>query len=190
MLSCNLLEVFMNTVLYQRHIYPDGIFKKRRAFGTFTYVPIFPPLVTYLKRILEACAELIKDGTLDTLELSFFYRNEELECHEFKMSKIQLDMEEHAFEIEERIKDLLIKLETKFQTLKPLPEDTTFRINIHTTLGSLKNINDNIKCQDFPWIRNGEGNQFNEELLYNPVCLDKSLGVDISVNQKVDLILL
>lgn len=43
--------------------------------------------------------------------------------------------------------------------------------------------------QDFPWIKNGAGNVFNEELLYNPVCLDNSLGVDISVNQKLNLIM-
>lgn len=143
----HLVELFINTVLYQRHIYKDGIFKKRRAYSTFTYVPIFPPLVTYLKRILEVCRDLIQSGTLNVVEVVLVSNNEEIETHELKMSQVELNLQENALEIEERMKELLMRLEIKFQALKPLPENTTFRINVHTTFGSLRNINENTRHQ-------------------------------------------
>lgn len=143
----HLVELFVNTVLYQRHIYPDGIFRKRRAYSTFTYVPIYPPLVTYLKRVLEVVKDLIEKDTLTVVEVVLLSNNEEIETHELKMSQVQLDMNENALEVEEHIKELLMKLESKFQALKALPENTTFRINVHTTFGSLRDVNENTSYQ-------------------------------------------
>lgn len=147
----HLVELFINTVLYQRHIFPDGIFRKRRAFSTFTFVTIFPPLATYLRRIVEVCSHLIKEGSMNALEVVMLSAdNEELECHELKLSRLKLNVEDNdALDIEERMKEVLGAIEAKLRMLRPLPdpENTTFRINIHTNQGSLRDINENTSFQ-------------------------------------------
>lgn len=161
-LLTHLVELFINSVLYHRHVYPDGIFRKRRAYSTFAFVTIFPPLATYLRHILRVCQELIKEGTLNVLEVVLVLNAEELECHELKINQVKLDLEDNSLELEERIKQLLMRLEAKFQGLKKLPENTSFRINIHTTFGSLKNINQNtsyqVRVEDRIEIRDYYGN--------------------------------
>lgn len=73
--------------------------------------------------------------------------NEEIECHELKLDRVAMDFDDNSLEVEEKMKMLLMKLESKLSSLKRLPEHTTFQINIHTTFGSLKDINQNTKFQ-------------------------------------------
>lgn len=42
--------------------------------------------------------------------------------------------------------------------------------------------------QEFPWVRNGNADEFNKDLLYNPVISDDQLGIDIAVNQRLNMI--
>lgn len=137
----HLTELFLNAVLYHRHIYPDGIFRKRRAYNTVSHVVIFPPLISYLKRILEVLLELIQTETLNAVELVFISKGEQVECHELKVNNYTEITKESDFETQDTMKDLLLKLNCKLSTLNPLPEDTTFEINVYTTFGSLQTIN-------------------------------------------------
>lgn len=76
--------------------------------------------------------------------------NEETECHELKLSRLKLNVEDNdALDIEERMKEVLVAIEAKLRMLRPLPdpENTTFRINIHTNQGSLRDINEDTSFQ-------------------------------------------
>lgn len=47
-LFLEMLEVYINSILYVRELYPAAIFRKRRVYNTSAYISIFPPLNQYL----------------------------------------------------------------------------------------------------------------------------------------------
>lgn len=144
-LLIHLVELYINAVIYHRHIYPDPCFQRRRAFSAFGYVSVFPPLHVYIRRILERAVQLIKDKTLYVVEVVFEANNEEVESHELKIK--QLNLSEIDGEIEERMKEFLLQLDTKFRALKALPKNPTVKINLITTNGSLQKINEDLEFQ-------------------------------------------
>lgn len=141
----HLVELYINAVIYHRHIYPDQCFQKRRAFSAFGWVSVFPPLQVYIRIILERAVQLIKDKTLYVVEVVFEAHDEEIESHELKIRPLEITQIDG--EIEERMKELLLRLDKKFRTLKPLPKNPTFKINLITTSGSLLKINEDLQFQ-------------------------------------------
>lgn len=130
------LEVFINHIIYVRDIYPSQIFKKRRIYNTPVYVSIYPPLNTYLYKVLRTSRELLKSGELECIEI-LLYRDEckELERYKFKLKleKFQGNEDEFLMDFEEQVRNSLSLLAERLKGLEKLPSDAKFRILVHTT---------------------------------------------------------
>lgn len=152
------LEVAFNHILYFRKIYPKEIYVKRKIYGITVYVSEHPELNEYLSNILNAIRELIKENenSIKIISLTFYNENKSpIEKFVFDIVKLQAEFVEkdpYYLKTEEALKTICLKLSMCDTYLKPLPEGSTFSIEIQTYETAHIILNENPKCEDFPWI--------------------------------------
>lgn len=144
------LEVFINHILYVRDIYPAQIFKKRRIYNTPVYVSIYPPLNTYLYKVLRTSRELLKSEELECVEI-LLYRDEHKEYERYKF-KIKFDrsignIDEFLLDFEEQLRSALSLLAERLKGLEKSPSDSKFRILVHTTQAAFVRLTHNSHYQ-------------------------------------------
>lgn len=147
-----MLEVFINTILYIRKAYPSGIFEKRKLYSTFVYVSIYPPLNGYISDVLKSAVCLLKLKKLRKVEVLFSSEDgtETLEKFIFEtgdtMSIIAPTNDEYQqlSDFEEKLRSVLLTLDTKCRNLKKLPDRFSFKINLHTTQTGLVKLCDKL----------------------------------------------
>lgn len=67
-----MLEVFIQSILYLREVYPAGIFRKRKYYSTAVYISIYPELTDYLKQVLTSIKYLKEKNQLRRVELVIY----------------------------------------------------------------------------------------------------------------------
>lgn len=155
-----MLEVFINTILYIREVYPAGIFRRRKMYNTVVYVSIYPALNEYLVKILTTVQLLKKAKKLHKVEL-IIYKTEnknQLPCTETILEKFVFEVEasptpistkvgstsmlddrwthdKYLIEFEEEIRKSLIQFDQIAKNLDRLVncENVNFRIKLETT---------------------------------------------------------
>ncbi|KAI8120755.1 hypothetical protein FF38_10778 [Lucilia cuprina] len=150
------LEVYINHILYIRDLYPGQIFKKRRIYNTPVYVSIYPPLNTYLYKVLRTSRELLKTQELECVEILFYKDdNKEYERYKFKtiLEKNCQNEDEFLLDFEEQLRSSLGTLAERLKGLEKLPSDAKFRILVYTTQAAFVRLTHNAHYQDFPWLR-------------------------------------
>ncbi|XP_055310266.1 DNA polymerase zeta subunit 2 [Sitodiplosis mosellana] len=170
-LFLEMLEVYINSILYVREVYPAAIFTRRRVYSTAAYISIFPPLSQYLLNILKMAQELKAANKLFQVELIIFEREidlfgtpddeEVIERYIFRVEqdenedKKELDIDLYIIQFEEELRRGLIQLEQTAKNLKRLNTDCCgFRIQLETTESSYVDIvnKENSKSESFPWV--------------------------------------
>ncbi|KAM7363176.1 DNA polymerase zeta subunit 2 [Cochliomyia hominivorax] len=150
------LEVFINHILYVRDVYPAQIFKKRRIYNTPVFVSIYPPLNTYLYKVLRTSRELLKTSELECVEI-LLYKNDHKEYERYKFNVLQernaMNEDEFLLDFEEQLRISLSLLAERLKGLEKLPSDAKFRILVHTTQSAFMRLTHNSHYQDFPWLR-------------------------------------
>lgn len=149
-LFLEMLEVYINSILYLREVYPAAIFRKRRVYNTSTYFSIFPTLNNYLLNTLKTAQELKAQNKLFEVELIIFQREldffgtpedeEILEKYVFRVEQSEnadvkkTDDDLHVIQFEEELRSGLIRLEQMAKNLPKLNEEYCgFRIHLETT---------------------------------------------------------
>ncbi|XP_065365455.1 DNA polymerase zeta subunit 2 [Calliphora vicina] len=150
------LEVFINHILYVRDLYPGQIFKKRRIYNTPVFVSIYPPLNTYLYKVLRTSRELLKTSELECVEV-ILYRDDHTEYERYKfkaeIGKNNKNEDEFLLDFEEQLRGSLSILAERLKGLEKLPSDAQFRVLVHTTQSAFIRLTHNSNYQDFPWLR-------------------------------------
>ncbi|KAL6259434.1 hypothetical protein P5V15_009354 [Pogonomyrmex californicus] len=152
------LEIAFNHILFFRKIYPKEIFVKRKIYGITIYVSEHPELNEYLLNVLNAIRELIREdeNSVKTINLTFYNKNKlPIEKFIFDMIKLQAELTEkdpYYLKTEEALKTICLKLSICGTYLKPIPENSTFSIEIQTYETAHIILSENPKCEDFPWI--------------------------------------
>lgn len=67
-----MLDVFINSILYLREVYPAAIFQKRKFFDTAVYISSFKPLNSYLEKVLKTAEELKDKNELRGVEVTLY----------------------------------------------------------------------------------------------------------------------
>ncbi|XP_076229796.1 DNA polymerase zeta subunit 2 isoform X2 [Nomia melanderi] len=156
------LEVAFNHILYFRNLYPNEIFIKKKIYSTTVYVSEHPELNEYLKNVLNAIKELIKEdeSSIKAVSLVIYNKNKQpIEKFIFDLVKIQPNSAEkdpYYLKTEEALRTICLKLSMCEAYLKPLPQDSTFSIEIQTYEAAHVGLSENPCCEDFPWIINEE----------------------------------
>lgn len=152
-----MLEVFINTILYVREVYPAAIFRKRKMYSTAVYASIYPKLNDYLVKVLTTAHNLKKQNKLIKLELVIYKscaghtarRNEQIlekyvfevdaeATNDWKNSDSTRSPDQYLIEFEEDVRTALFQFEKMAKTLKRLDcvadgEDCCFRVELVTT---------------------------------------------------------
>ncbi|XP_011689248.1 PREDICTED: mitotic spindle assembly checkpoint protein MAD2B [Wasmannia auropunctata] len=152
------LEVAFNHILFFRKIYSKEIFVKKKIYGITIYVSEHPELNEYLSNVLNAIRELLKEdeNSIKAVSLIFYNRNKlPVEKFVFDMVKLQAELTErdpYYLKTEEALKTVCLKLSMCDTYLKPIPDNSTFSIEIQTYETAHITLSENPKCEDFPWI--------------------------------------
>lgn len=164
-LFLEMLEVYINSILYLREVYPAAIFRKRRIYSTTAYISIFPPLNNYLLKVLKTAQELKAANKLFQVELIIYQRECELfgtpedeyilEKHIFRVEtnenaeNIKQDPDLYILQFEEELRRGLVLLDQKVKCLNRLNEHCQFRIHLETTQNAFVTISnkDNSKSE-------------------------------------------
>lgn len=102
----------------------------------------------YFRKILQTCQDLIETRTLAAVEINLISDGDVIESHELKMNQLESGKDKlNPLDLEERMKELLLRLDSKLKPLRPLPENTTFRVDLQTTSGALQKINNDCRFQ-------------------------------------------
>lgn len=140
-LFLEMLEVYINSILYVRDVYPAAIFRKRRVYSTVAHISIYPPLNRYLVNVLKTAQELQAVNKLFQVELIIFQQRdyelfsmpdeeEILEKYIFRIERNEnsenskLDLEAHIFRFEEELRRGLLELNQKTKHLNRLKSDS------------------------------------------------------------------
>lgn len=140
-LFMEMLEVYINSILYVRDVYPAAIFRKRRVYSTIAYISIYPPLNRYLMNVLKTAQELQAANKLFHVELIIFQQREYelfsipddeeiLEKYIFRIERNEnsdggkMDLESYVFRFEEELRRGLLELNTKTKNLKRLNSES------------------------------------------------------------------
>lgn len=158
-----MLEVFINSILYVRQVYPAGIFRKRKMYNTVVFISIYPKLTEYITKVLAAAQHLKKAKNLHKVELVICKDDEmfqnviekyvfEVDTQRPSKSQSMLDernsYDKYLIEHEEQLRKSLISLDQKAKNLRSLKNDqVSFRINLETSQSAFVEITNNSKLQ-------------------------------------------
>lgn len=190
-----LVEIYMNTILFARQLYPAGIFRERRAYNIPVHISIFKPLNEYLARTLRAARELKNRRKLHKIELVVFREEPPaattLESYVFELEDrdFSLQSDENLLELEEQIRKSLLSLDGRLKALKKLPSDVTFKVLLHTTEAAYVALGNCSSLQKFPLVKDASqeerklGVQQQSSVQLLPVSHTPTVGVQLYVEE-------
>lgn len=146
------LEVALNSILYIRNIYPDGIFQRHKKYNISVMLNQHPDLNAYIKDVLESIRSHIQNGTIEKVAIQICKEDIPLERFVFEM-KLATNVETQCYlDMEAHLRAVLLKLNTCEATLQPLPEGCTFQVLAYTKRSTLNDMEEKATFQDFPWV--------------------------------------
>nr|XP_050855874.1 mitotic spindle assembly checkpoint protein MAD2B [Vespula vulgaris] len=188
------LEVAFNHILYYRKLYPKEIFVKKKIYGAVVHISEQPELNEYLKNVLTAIKELLKEdeNSIKAVNLVVFNQNRiPIEKFVFDFVKLQaqgIEIDPYYLKTEEALRTICLKLSICNTYLNPLPEDASFSIEIQTYETAHVSLSENPLCEDFPWIVENEINKLsNKKLLPLNTVETECLNLQMYVLQNVDV---
>lgn len=146
-----MLDVFIQSILYVRGIYPEGAFRRRKVYNTVAYISIHPDINSYLKNVLLTARTLKAERSLSSVELvlfceqEFFFgapKEEVLERYVFYLPREENndsiqnvdDLLKHIIHLEEELRAGLLRLNS---STKDLPgfgsKSCSFHVRLQTT---------------------------------------------------------
>lgn len=140
-LFLEMLEVYINSILYVRDVYPAAIFRKRRVYSTVAYISVYPPLNRYLLNALKTAQELQSINKLFQVEVIIFQQREDelfsmpdeeeiLEKYIFRIERNEnsesskMDLDAYIFRFEEELRRGLLELSQKTKYLSRLKSES------------------------------------------------------------------
>lgn len=156
------LEVFINSILYIRNVYPESIFRKRRIYNIPVNASIFPPVNDYIRSVLQSARYLLTEDKLFRLEVLIYKNTNEKDqtkqetiesyCCEF-LTLTKDDRDSYLFDFEDNVKSALLFLEERVKNLPRLPRTCRFKILLQTTRAAFIQLTNQNELCDFLWYR-------------------------------------
>uniref|UniRef100_A0A182LWR2 HORMA domain-containing protein n=1 Tax=Anopheles culicifacies TaxID=139723 RepID=A0A182LWR2_9DIPT len=186
-----MMEIYINSILYKRKLYPEAIFRIRKAYNIPVYISIYTALNDYIAKTLKAARDLIRNGKMRRLEVIIFQEQETpMESYVFDLkyggyASMQNDENMSAFE--EELRKSLLSLDARMKDLKNLPEnaDMKFKIVLHTTKLAYVKLGNDPRLQSFPFVQQTAVHEADEkskiELL--PVLQTSRVGINVFVEK-------
>lgn len=148
------LEIAIHDILYYRNIYPPNIFSLKKKYNIPIYVSKHPKVNEYITECLKTAKELLEANVVKRIALVISTdKNVPVEKYVFEIQQSKSDYQDKFFvKIEEVFREYLLRIAVAEVSLKKLPENCTFEIQITTDEQSSVKLNENVSHVHFPWI--------------------------------------
>ncbi|XP_049284547.1 DNA polymerase zeta subunit 2 [Anopheles funestus] len=185
-----MMEIYINSILYKRKLYPEAIFRIRKAYNIPVYISIYTALNDYIAQTLKAARELIRNGKMRRLEVIIFKEQENpMESYVFDLNygTFVSENDENMSAFEEELRKSLLSLDARMKDLKSVSQiaDIKFKIMLHTTKLAYVKIGNDPRLQSFPFVQEVAVHEVDEkckiELL--PVLQTSRVGINVFVEE-------
>uniref|UniRef100_A0A182U6J5 HORMA domain-containing protein n=1 Tax=Anopheles melas TaxID=34690 RepID=A0A182U6J5_9DIPT len=185
-----MMEIYINSILYKRKLYPEAIFRIRKAYNIPVYISIYSALNDYIAQTLKAVREMLRNRKVRRLEVILYEEEDNpLESYVFNLDyqRLARESDENMSAFEEELRQSLLALDARMKNLKRLPEDADvkFKILLHTTESAYVRIGNDPRLQNFPFVKEVAVQEADEksriELL--PVLQTSCVGVNVFVEE-------
>eukprot|EP00794_Sanderia_malayensis_P020016 gene20016-21977_t len=183
---CEFLEVAFNVILFKRGVYPDGIFRQRQKYKIAVAMSCHPELNKYIMDILTGLKTMLLSGKVDSVSLQIITNDEQpIERFTFELLLFENDDMDlsKSQQIEDYLRDILLKINTCDSELDPIPKDCSFLISVQTRGNVANEIVDSDTFQTFPWIKNDNLNKLIENNTIIPLksCITNLFNIQCFV---------
>ncbi|KFB40830.1 AGAP001326-PA-like protein [Anopheles sinensis] len=185
-----MVEIYVNAILYKRNLYPEAIFRARKAYNIPVYMSIYKTLNEYIEKTLRAARELNRTHKLRRLEVLIYHDEEkpkESYVFDFDRKGFALEKDQCMLAFEEELRSSLLALDSRMKDLKPLPadDDVRFKIVLHTTESAFVKIGSDPRLQSFPFVKNNAVEEAMEKskIQLLPVLHTSSVGIQVYVEE-------
>uniref|UniRef100_A0A903Z0F4 HORMA domain-containing protein n=1 Tax=Anopheles minimus TaxID=112268 RepID=A0A903Z0F4_9DIPT len=185
-----MMEIYINAILYKRKLYPEAIFRIRKAYNIPVYISIYTALNDYITKSLKAARELMRNGKMRRLEVIIFQEQENpMESYVFDLNYggSVSDKDPNMSAFEEELRKSLLSLDARMKDLINQAEnaDMKFKIVLHTTKLAAVKIGNDPRLQSFPFVQETAVDEADEkskiELL--PVLQTSRVGINVFVEK-------
>ncbi|XP_058055942.1 DNA polymerase zeta subunit 2 [Anopheles bellator] len=185
-----MIEIYVNAILYKRKLYPEAVFRVRKAYNIPVYISVYESLNSYIAKTLQTARELKRMRKLHRLAVVILSKEAQpLERYVFELEHrgFVLESDEHMINFEEELRKSLLSLDSRMKDLAPLPDakEATFKIYLQCTESASAHITAQPRLSSFPFVRVDIASEPVEkskiELL--PVVHTKNVGISIFVEE-------
>lgn len=150
------LEVAIHSILYVRHIYPSGIFVRRKKYNVPVQVSCHPGVTTYIQDTVTSLRPLISSGELEKVVIVISNsKHQPMERFVFEIAPVtspSLDNDSYLLRLEQSLRAFMLKLNVCEAMLSPLPKDCSWSMQIHTKESAAEYLQNPASLQDFSWV--------------------------------------
>ncbi|XP_052868570.1 DNA polymerase zeta subunit 2 [Anopheles cruzii] len=186
-----MIEIYINAILYKRKLYPEAVFRVRKAYNIPVYISVYESLNSYIAKTLQTARELNRMRKLHRLAVVILSKDTQpLERYVFELDHrgFALENDEHLINFEEELRKSLLSLDSRMKDLTPLPDqkEATFKISLQCTESASAHIASQPRLSSFAFVRDEthsetEVEKSKIELL--PVVHTKNVGINIFVEE-------
>ncbi|XP_060518968.1 mitotic spindle assembly checkpoint protein MAD2B [Cylas formicarius] len=149
------LEIVIHSVLYVKKLYPNSIFLPRKKYGLAVYQVVHPELREYIKECLTAISFHFKKGDLKKIYICFVNADDRIfEKVVIEILGFNYTSEGDTFlvDLEQCLRDFLLKLYNSQSYLEDLTQDAFFTIQLETSRTCALEFNEDASHEAFPWV--------------------------------------
>ncbi|XP_014774077.1 mitotic spindle assembly checkpoint protein MAD2B isoform X2 [Octopus bimaculoides] len=151
------LEVAIHCILHHRDLYPAGVFETRKKYNVPVQMCLHPDVIQYITNILESIKLLLEAQEVNRVGLVILdSKQTPIERFVFEIAYPSLlsgfGCDILLTELEQSLRAFLLKINVCDALLKPLPQDVSWVIHIHTSDSAMLRLEEKQILKNFPWI--------------------------------------
>ncbi|KAK6175285.1 hypothetical protein SNE40_013779 [Patella caerulea] len=154
------VEVAIHSILYNRGLYPQGVFQRRKKYSVPVQMCLHPDVTSYICNIVESIKVLLEEGEIEKIVVVILTRHHKpIERFVFEIATSSVGSntsDQYLLEMEGSLRSFLLKLTVCDAMLQSLPEDCTWSVHIHTRESAAGKIEEKNVVQNFPWVEADE----------------------------------
>uniref|UniRef100_A0A1B6G8G5 HORMA domain-containing protein n=1 Tax=Cuerna arida TaxID=1464854 RepID=A0A1B6G8G5_9HEMI len=152
-------EVCFHSILYIRKVYPPSIFTLKKKYNVPVHISLYPDLNFYISNVLKSVKKFLMMNKL--LQLSLWILDSSLKpVEKFVFNNFNINSSfignhsdmSNLLLLEESFRAFCLKLSTSDYILKPIPDNSSFKIYVKTEGSILTDMYEDPTFETFPWI--------------------------------------
>nr|XP_022322876.1 uncharacterized protein LOC111124316 [Crassostrea virginica] len=155
------LEIAIHSVLYNRELYPAGVFERRKKYNVPVQICVHPEVNQYITQVVNGISEFNSNKELE--KVAIVVLNSELkplekfvlEIHKPDISQNQ-QTDRYLYQLEQSLRSFLLKINMADSLLNPLPRDCTWTVHATTRESAAAQVFDKNVEDNFPWLEASE----------------------------------